>query len=77
MQKRRGLCPWLRATAVGLVVTAVLAAAAGCQRFDAAEPLWDAVKDQHQALTGSEGDLAAFLRWCVDEWKGTPDSWGP
>ena len=58
---------------VSLLVGGLLGLA-GCQRFDAAEPLGQEVKDQ---FTEFPADIDAFLGWCADEVTGNPDSWGP
>jgi len=56
------------------MLSALLLLGAGCQRFDAAEPMREQVDDQ---FTHFGTDLDAFLKWCADEAKGNPDSWGP
>ena len=70
MRKNNWLCGWLR---VVCLVTLVLAGI-GCQRFDAAGPLRKEIGEQ---ATEFRSSTDAFLRWCVDESTGNPDSWGP
>ncbi len=74
MQTNRRMWPLLRVALVVALVTGGLAAGVGCQRFDAAEPLRKEIDEQ---FTEFQSSTDAFLRWCVDEFTGNPDSWGP
>lgn len=74
MQRIRRMWPLLRVALVVAVVTVGVLAGVGCQQFDAAEPLREGIDDQ---FTNLGTDTDAFLDWCVDEFTGNPDSWGP
>ncbi len=74
MQRIRRMWPLLRLALLVAVVTVGVLVGAGCQRFDAAEPLREGIDDQFTEFPSSTD---AFLDWCADEFTGNPDSWGP
>ena len=74
MQRIRRMWPLLRGALLVAVVTVAVLVGAGCQRFDAAEPLREGIDDQFIEVQSSTD---AFLQWCADEFTGNPDSWGP
>ena len=74
MQKSRPMWPLLRGALLVAVVTVGVLVGAGCQQFDAAEPLREGIDDQFTEFPSSTD---AFLQWWVDEAKGNPGSWGP
>ena len=74
MWKNSLVCRVFRVVLPTALLAAALSLGAGCQRFDAAEPIREQIDDQ---FTHFGADLDALLQWCVDEAKGNPDSWGP
>ena len=74
MWKSSLVCRVLRVVLPTALLAGALSLVAGCQRFDAAEPIREQIDDQFTYLGA---DLDALLQWGVDEAKGNPDSWGP
>ena len=74
MWKNSRMCRPLRLVCLTALVLGGLVVGGGCQRFDAAQPMGEQIDDQ---FTEFQYSTDAFLQWCVDEYKGNPDAWGP